>query len=457
MKKSCGLIKVFRIPSGDYYAYDGATGQILTVGPRLIRKSEKATQTEVLQYLLNHHIVSGEALPGIEWECDFPHYLELIRHQIPALLLQMTRRCNLDCDYCVYSGNYAHMEPHADMDMSVETIHQSMDFFAAHSVGRPNVTVDLYGGEALLCFDKIQEVIRYAKQALPDKGIVFRITSNGVLLDSRVAQFLNVNPEIQMMLTVNGPFHDRHRKDLAGNGSLEKIMKNIYALREHFPRVWEEQIHFIANVAHGNHLSALVDFYRREIGKPPDAVTRIRGTDANEVIDRILSEESGTEIEETLRQSYCKHGDPFLEPCFGRPVRAAHNRRVFAADDVGYVGSCMPPLEKLFVHTDGRFGICETCCDKVIIGDLVHGFDEEKLRWLYEGAQQLFQTQCRTCWAQRLCTVCLKDVFEPDGTFLEHISNGFCRDSKQYALDQLRMYCEIASTQPSRLDTEYGS
>ena len=77
----------------------------------------------------------------------------------------------------------------------------------------------------------------------------------------------------------------------------------------------------------------------------------------------------------------------------------------------------------------------------------------DRLRRIYDNAHELFLRQCRNCWAQRLCTVCLKDAFEPTGAFLNNIPEGFCRDSKQYALNQLRMYCEIASTQPMRLES----
>ena len=94
-------------------------------------------------------------------------YLEMIKDRIPALLLQITRRCNLNCDYCVYSGNYTHVDPHADQDMTEDILHQSIDFFAAHSSGRPHVTIDFYGGEALLRFDQVKEAVRYAKYASP--------------------------------------------------------------------------------------------------------------------------------------------------------------------------------------------------------------------------------------------------------------------------------------------------
>ena len=147
---------------------------------------------------------------------------------------------------------------------------------------------------------------------------------------------------------------------------------------------------------------------------------------------------------ERLRLEYCESGDPFLGAVFARQVQAVERRRLLRRGSCGIIGSCLPPSEKLFVHADGRFGVCETCCDKVIIGDLEHGFDREELHRLYCGAQRLFGAQCRGCWAQRLCTVCLKDVFRPDGGFVERISEGFCRESRAMAESQLRLYCELA-------------
>ena len=98
-----GLYRLFETPSGRKFVFDGATGLILTPKPGI--------DPEKLQN-------AQKALPSVEWERSFAEYMELAERRIPALLLQLTRRCSLDCAYCVYSGRYAHMEPHAAQDMS---------------------------------------------------------------------------------------------------------------------------------------------------------------------------------------------------------------------------------------------------------------------------------------------------------------------------------------------------
>lgn len=212
------------------------------------------------------------------------------------------------------------------------------------------------------------------------------------------ARLLERYPYFSVLVTVNGPEHDRYRRYPDGSGSLGRIMENLKRLRESRPEVWERQVHFIANVAGSDELPGLLDFYRRELGRPPDAVTHIRAQDADEsVLDMLRPDDEA--LMERLRLEYCESGDPFLGAVFARQVQAVERRRLLRCGSCGIIGSCLPPSEKLFVHADGRFGVCETCCDKVIIGDLEHGFDREELHRLYCGAQRLFGAQCRGCWA----------------------------------------------------------
>lgn len=423
-----GLYRLFETPSGRKFVFDGATGLILTPKPGI--------DPEKLQN-------AQKALPSVEWEHSFAEYMELAERRIPALLLQLTRRCSLDCAYCVYSGRYAHMEPHAAQDMSRETLRRSLEFYRTHSADCPEASVDLYGGEALLRPDLAAEALELSGRLFAGKKLKVRLTTNGTLLGESAARLLERYPYFSVLVTVNGPEHDRYRRYPDGSGSLGRIMENLKRLRESRPEVWERQVHFIANVAGSDELPGLLDFYRRELGRPPDAVTHIRAQDADEsVLDMLRPDDEA--LMERLRLEYCESGDPFLGAVFARQVQAVERRRLLRCGSCGIIGSCLPPSEKLFVHADGRFGVCETCCDKVIIGDLEHGFDREELHRLYCGAQRLFGAQCRGCWAQRLCTVCLKDVFRPDGGFVERISEGFCRESRAMAESQLRLYCELA-------------
>ena len=439
-------LKVFRSLSGDYYVFDGMTGRILTVREPLIKETFFQTEKAVIDCFEKQMQTTPSQFECLVWEKSFDEYLAFIKTNIPCLLLQMTTRCNLNCDYCVYSGNYAHMEKHGNQDMSYETIKNSIDFFARHNKDCDKAEISFYGGETLLCFQKIQEAVVYAREKIAGKKLIFRVTTNGMLLNRMVAEWLNQNEDVITTVTLNGPFHDEHRKTVLGEGSLAYIMTNLGKIRRDFPKLWNDRIHFIANITKVSELDALRDFYRNDVEKNPGIITHVRSQDGNERIQAMILESDHDREKERLAIEYCESKDAFLNAYFGNSINAVENRLIKENNGVGMIGSCLPFMEKLFVHVDGKFGICETVCDKVILGDLQNGFDYDVLADIYTKAYALFNRCCRACWAKNLCTVCFKDILDSNGEFLKEIPKPFCLSSRKYALEQLKTYCTLKKT-----------
>ena len=439
-------LKVFQSLSGDYYVFDGLTGRILTVKEPLIKETFSKTEQAILACFEKQNLLSTSSFERLVWEKSFEEYVAFIDRNIPCLLLQMTTKCNLNCDYCVYSENYAHMENHGNKNMSLDTIIKSIDFFAGHNKDCSEAEISFYGGEILLCFQEMHEAVQYARKRITGKKLIFRITTNGMLLNREISAWLNKNPDIQTTITLNGPFHDAHRRTVSGKGSLAYIMNNLRSIKSSYPQLWSERIHFIANITKVSELEALRTFYREEVGKDPSIITHVRSQNGNEFIQDMIYEAVHDQERERFAIEYCESGDSFLNAYFGNSMNAMENRLIKECDRVGIIGSCFPFTEKLFVHVDGKFGICETACDKLIIGDLQNGFDYEILEQIYKKTYSLFNNCCKECWAKNLCTVCFKDVLDTDGTFLKEIPKTFCISSRKYALEQLRTYCTLKNT-----------
>ena len=437
------LYKVFQSYSGDVYAYDALTGMILTVKPPLIKETFSQTERATLEHLDKTKKDARSSFDRLVWEKDFDGYLAFIDKNIPGLLLQMTTRCNLNCDYCVYSENYRHMENHGSRDMDQETILKSIDFYFDHSEGCREAEISFYGGETLLCFRQMKEAVPYAREKFAGKKLVFKITTNGMLLNREVSKWLNDNPDVVTTVTLNGPFHDQHRKTVSGEGSLSFIMDNLKAIKSEYPDLWQDRIHFIANITKVKELHALRDFYQNEVGKAPAIITHIRSQDGNEFIQNMIYERDHDREKANFSADYVQNRDSFLNAYFGNAMNAMENRLIKKNDGVGIIGSCLPFTEKMYVHADGKFGICETACDKLIIGDLESGFDKAVLKEIYQKAYDLFNASCRQCWAKNLCTVCFKDILDTDGGFLSEIPKPFCISSRKYALEQLKTYCDF--------------
>ena len=143
---------------------------------------------------------------------------------IKALCLHVAHSCNLNCSYCFASqGKY-----HGDRAlMSFEVGKQALDFLVAHSGSRKNLEVDFFGGEPLMNFQVVKDLVAYARSIETEKGKRFRftLTTNGMLVDDEVIDFANRECH-NVVLSLDGrqEIHDRFRVDYAGKGSWARIV-----------------------------------------------------------------------------------------------------------------------------------------------------------------------------------------------------------------------------------------
>ena len=143
---------------------------------------------------------------------------------VKALCLHVAHTCNLNCSYCFASqGKY-----HGDRAvMSYEVGKRALDFLIENSGTRRNLEVDFFGGEPLMNFQVVKDLVAYARSVEKEKGKNFRftLTTNGVLVDDEVIQWANRECS-NVVLSLDGrkEVHDRFRVDYAGNGSWEKIV-----------------------------------------------------------------------------------------------------------------------------------------------------------------------------------------------------------------------------------------
>ncbi|MFD3156422.1 thioether cross-link-forming SCIFF peptide maturase [Haloimpatiens sp. FM7330] len=151
---------------------------------------------------------------------------------IKALCLNVTHACNLRCKYCFadegkYHGN--------SQIMSVEVGKKALEFVVKHSGPRKNIEVDLFGGEPLLAFDNIKEIVKYGRKLEKEhnKTIRFTMTTNCTLLNDEMMDYLNENM-VNIVLSIDGRkcVNDKVRIKPDGSGSYDDILPNIKKMVE---------------------------------------------------------------------------------------------------------------------------------------------------------------------------------------------------------------------------------
>lgn len=146
---------------------------------------------------------------------------------VKAICLHVAHTCNLNCSYCFAAQGKYHGERAV---MSLETGKHAIDFLIENSGSHKNLDIDFFGGEPLMNWEVVKQLVEYGREQekLHGKNIRFTLTTNGVLLNDEVIDFCNKEMH-NVVLSLDGrpEVHNRFRKDYNGVGSYEKILPNF--------------------------------------------------------------------------------------------------------------------------------------------------------------------------------------------------------------------------------------
>lgn len=151
---------------------------------------------------------------------------------VKALCLHIAHDCNLACQYC-FAGKG---EYNGDRSlMSLEVGKKALDFLVENSGSRRNLEVDFFGGEPLMNWDVVKEIVAYGRslEEQYDKKFRFTLTTNGMLLNDEVIEFANREMS-NVVLSVDGrkEIHDFMRPTPGGQGSYDIIMPKFKKLAD---------------------------------------------------------------------------------------------------------------------------------------------------------------------------------------------------------------------------------
>ncbi|MBR1623258.1 MAG: thioether cross-link-forming SCIFF peptide maturase [Pseudobutyrivibrio sp.] len=152
---------------------------------------------------------------------------------VKALCLHITHDCNLACKYCFAEEGEYHTGKRELM--SYEVGKQALDFLVANSGSRRNLEVDFFGGEPLMNWQVVKDLVAYGRSIEKEKNKNFRftLTTNGVLLNDEIQEFANKEMG-NVVLSCDGrpEIHDMMRPFRKGAPSYEIVMPKFKKLAE---------------------------------------------------------------------------------------------------------------------------------------------------------------------------------------------------------------------------------
>ena len=331
---------------------------------------------------------------------------------IKALCLHIAHTCNLNCSYCFASqGKY-----HGDRAvMSFEVGKRALDFLIENSGSRRNLEVDFFGGEPLMNFQVVKDLVAYARSIEKEKGKNFRftLTTNGMLIDDDVIDFANKECH-NVVLSLDGrkEIHDRFRVDYAGHGSFDRIVPKFQKLVE---SRGGKGYYMRGTFTHANpdflkDIQVMLDLGFNELSMEP--VVCAPGDPA----------ELTAEDRAIVMEQYEKLAMLMLEKDKeGKPFTFYHYMIDLTGGPCIYkrISGCGSGTEYMAVTPWGDLYPCHQFVgeEKFKLGDIWKGVDNTEIQDEFASCNVYAREECRNCWARLYCSGgCAANAYHATGS-----------------------------------------
>lgn len=352
---------------------------------------------------------------------------------IKALCLHVAHTCNLNCSYCFASqGKYKGERA----IMTLEVGKRALDFLIENSGSRHNLEVDFFGGEPLMNFQMIKDLVAYARsiEKKHNKNFRFTLTTNGVLIDDEVIDFANKEMS-NVVLSLDGrkEIHDRFRVDYNGNGSYDKIVPKFQKLvkarggKNYYMRGTFTH----ANPDFLNDIKTMLELGFNELSMEPVVCDKNDSSALTEEDFPIVC----TQYEE-LAKLMIERNDK------GKPFTFYHYILDLSDGPCIYkrISGCGSGTEYMAVTPWGDLYPCHQFVgdEKFKLGDIYNGVTATEVQNCFAKCNVYTHKECNDCWARLYCSGgCAANAYHATGSINGVYEYG-CR------LFRKRMECAIA-------------
>ncbi|GBE27604.1 hypothetical protein BMS3Bbin03_01532 [bacterium BMS3Bbin03] len=420
---------------------------------------------EINNFKEKYSIFKVNSIKSIKFPLSIKEIEFYLNNNISHIILNVTDYCNLNCNYCKFSGHYYFEHIHSYKFMTEEIAKKSVDFLIDHSknLKQEKLSIGFYGGEPLLNFRVIQYVVDYAKNKIKNP-INFSISTNGVLINKKIAQFLIKNNFI-LNISIDGPkkINDRYRRDKKGNGSFDQISKNLKLVKLMHFKYFSKRVGSIVTLSPPFKLKEVYDFFNYFPDIPP-GVVRISLVDTedtgfyNQFNKNNIWKNYDIQRKEIEKLFFRKIISKKFEDIsnfewgyLGKSLIDIHTRDIFLLNEnIDPNGICIPGFERPLIGTNGSIYICEKMGYNFPIGNIDTGYNIQLILKLMNDYIKISH-KCKNCWAVRLCKACF--ITAKKGKILDRVrKNENCIKILSYHENSLNFYCKIMENNPQLLD-----
>lgn len=319
---------------------------------------------------------------------------------IKSMCLNVAHDCNLRCAYCFASqGDF-----NGDRDlMPLEVGKKAFDFLVTQSKNRHNLEVDFFGGEPLMNFQVVKNLVAYGRSLEKEynKRFNFTMTTNAVLLNDENMRWIDDNMN-NVVLSLDGrkAVNDHMRKTVSGGGSFDVIIENIKkmaALREASGKEYYVRGTYTKNnLDFGKDVEFLAEQGFRSVSVEPVVTDETKNYAILEGdVDRIKAEY------DRLALAYLDKEAKGLDYLF------YHFMVNLDAGPCVYkrISGCGAGRDYVAVTPQGTIYPCHQFVgnDDFIMGNVDEGITNPQIKETFMGANLLKKEACRECWCRYFC------------------------------------------------------
>ena len=318
---------------------------------------------------------------------------------VKALCLHIAHDCNLACQYCFAEEGEYHGRRAL---MSFEVGKKALDFLIANSGNRRNLEVDFFGGEPLMNWQVVKDLVAYGREQekLHDKKFRFTLTTNGVLLNDEVMEFCNREMG-NVVLSIDGrkEVHDKMRPFRKGAGSYDLIVPKFqqFAESRHQGKYYVRGTFTHYNLDFSEDVLHLADLGFKQISvEPVVAEPKEPYAIREEDLPKLFEEYDKLAVEMIRRH---KSGEDFnffhfMIDLEGGPCVAKR------------LSGCGSGTEYLAVTPWGDFYPCHQFVgnEKFLLGNVDEGILNTDIRDEFKCCNVYAKEKCRKCFARFYCS-----------------------------------------------------
>ncbi|MDO5022743.1 MAG: thioether cross-link-forming SCIFF peptide maturase, partial [Eubacteriales bacterium] len=285
--------------------------------------------------------------------------------------------------------------------MSFEVAKRAVDFLIENSGSHYNLDIDFFGGEPLLNFDVVKQTVAYARsiEKQHKKHFRFTLTTNGILLDDEIGDYLNQNMH-NVVLSLDGrkEVHDRFRVNKAGRGSYDIVVpKFINFAKKRRPQEFYIRATFTRhNLDFFNDILHLLNLGFNELSMEPVVAPAESPESIREEDLPIIFKQYELLAEEMIKRSH-----------EGRPFEFYHFNINLEEGPCAYklLSGCGTGCEYLAVTPSGELYPCHQFVgDKnFLMGDVFDGIKKQDMRCDFAKNNLYAHKECKDCYAKYFC------------------------------------------------------